>query len=183
MFDPEWLEGCTEYLMVRPVSSRLRPVAHTRHQAHYPETTPQQLIKKVESQLLLSDLNTSVLPSPRLLPSPLPDHSTTLFPTRPDRVLVQVTAIDEVGHPALGLLETLKEKREFRRVAELGRELKDGEEEVPPSVYPRGLVTLTLSDGHSECGAFEYRKVEGLGLEEVKVGCKVRYSGRVWACG
>ncbi|KAL8278883.1 hypothetical protein RQP46_008754 [Phenoliferia psychrophenolica] len=156
LLDPEWLEACTDYLMT-----------------HFPTTTPQQLIKKVEYQLLLSDLSTSILPSPRLLPSPLPAHPTTLFPTRPDRVLVQITSIDEIAHPALGLLDTLKEKRESRRIAALGRERKDGEEEDNPGKYARGLVRVTLSDGYTTCEGFEYQRIEGLGLEEVKLGCKL----------
>lgn len=155
-------------------SLRIRQLTLQFAQTHYPATTPRELIKKVEHQLLLSDLSTSVLPSDRLLPTPLPAQSTMLFSTRPERVLVQIMAIDEVAHPALGLLDTLKEKRESRRVAALGREKKDGEEEDNPGKYQRGLVRLTLSDGHSQCEGFEYRMIQGLGLEEVKLGCKVR---------
>lgn len=96
---------------------------------------------------------------------------------------MQVVQVDEIAFPALGLLERLNEKRERRGKEEVA-ENEDGEEveEVDgpeenverPGKYPRGLVRVRVSDGHGrDWDALEGSRVVGLGLEEMRLGCKV----------
>lgn len=162
---------------VRPSSVFLPADPSQEHSA--PNTTPAQLIKLVEAQLLLSDLSTSTHPPRALLPTPLPDAPSTLYPGRANATLFQILRINEVGHAALGLLDTLKEKREGRALRERqereGWQRKDGEEERVEGVWPRGMVRVLLSDGHGECEGIEYTRVEGMSWEEVRLGCKVRF--------
>lgn len=126
------------------------------------------MIKGVESQWLLSDLATSTLPSPLPLAH---QEQGLLFPTKRQATLLQITSVTDISNPALDLLDTLKQKRERRNVPEV--ELKDGEEAKSDVKYPAGTVRLVLSDGHVEYQAFEYEKIEGLGLEQMKLGMKV----------
>ncbi|KAM0748158.1 hypothetical protein T439DRAFT_328146 [Meredithblackwellia eburnea MCA 4105] len=142
-FDPEWLNACIEYLTT-----------------HFDQAAPQRLIKLVEEQLLLSDLSTSVLPSPSLLAVTSHSPSGIYFKARNERVLVQVMAVDDIGHSALELRDTLKAKRDA----------KEGDEKP---VFARGTAKLRLSDGHTDIVAIELQKVEGLGLEEVSLGTKM----------
>ncbi|SCV74416.1 BQ2448_8055 [Microbotryum intermedium] len=168
-FDPEWLDACVEYLV-----------------EHFPDcsTKPATLIKKVEEQLLASDLATSTL-APSLdacalfLPPPNTHPQRSLFP---HKKLVQIISVDEVAYPALGLLETLKDQRARREAGEdlvqpdLGGASNDvtaDPDEAVARSWPRGLVKLGLSDGYTMVQAFEKTLVRGLGLGEVKLGCKL----------
>ncbi|KDE08097.1 hypothetical protein MVLG_01579 [Microbotryum lychnidis-dioicae p1A1 Lamole] len=173
-FDPEWLDACVEYLF-----------------EHFPNCSqPATLIKKVEEQLLASDLATSTL-SPSIATStlsvPPPSSTHPKHPLFPQKKLVQIISIDEVAYPALGLLETLKDQRSRREIGEeviekpfrIGATNED-EDEVPTDqeetvarTWPRGLVKLGLSDGYTAVEAFEKKLVRGLGLGEVKLGCKL----------
>ncbi|SCZ96714.1 BZ3500_MvSof-1268-A1-R1_Chr4-1g06647 [Microbotryum saponariae] len=176
-FDPEWLDACVEYLV-----------------EHFPTCSqqPSTLIKKVEEQLLASDLATSTLsPSPLAISTTLsvPPPPTSTDPKRPlfpQKKLVQIISIDEIAYPALGLLETLKDQRSRREsdeamVEQLSRPgATNDEDDVPTDQdetiarsWPRGLVKLGLSDGYTAVEAFEKRLVRGLGLSEVKLGCKL----------
>lgn len=93
---------------------------------------------------------------------------------------MQVTSIDEVAHPALGMLETLKEKRAAVAAGLVPGEKREEEVEgldgPKERFYPRGMSRLRLEDGRgSVVEAVEMKKVEGLGLEDCKLGCKVRF--------
>jgi hypothetical protein len=109
-----------------------------------------------ENQLLLSDLSTSTLPSS----SPLPQGSLA-YPSNGSRTLLQITAIQDIGNSAWSQIEVLKDKLEERK--------KGGEERK----YPRGMGRVKLSNGFWEVEGIEYERVEGLGLEECQLGCKV----------
>ncbi|GAA5887961.1 hypothetical protein JCM5296_001513 [Sporobolomyces johnsonii] len=182
-FNPDWLEACVEYLQQNDPSA----------------TTTQGLIKAVEVQLLSSDLSTSVLPAPGRRGQLTTLHTATspdklLFPGGAKKaVLFQVQAVDDVAHSASSLLETLEEKREARRVAAkgggggAGRNMNldddepEDEDEAKKKVlagdkvasYPRGSGKLVLSDGETEVKAFELQRINGLGLEEIKLGTKL----------
>ncbi|GAA5860921.1 hypothetical protein JCM1840_002006 [Sporobolomyces johnsonii] len=182
-FNPDWLEACVEYLQQNDPSA----------------TTTQGLIKAVEVQLLSSDLSTSVLPAPGRRGQLTTLHTAT----SPDKllfsggakkaVLFQVQAVDDIAHSASSLLETLEEKREARKVAAKGggggggRNMNldddepEDEDEAKKKVfagdkvasYPRGSGKLVLSDGETEVKAFELQRINGLGLEEIKLGTKL----------
>lgn len=159
--NPDWLAACTDYL-----------------QEHFPASTGPQMIKLVQSQLLLSDLAHSTLESAALLPHPLPLETTVLFPTRPTGVLFQIIAMTEIGQPALALLDVVKEKKELQRVQIKNEgiepvERDDGEEDVTPGTFGRGMLKMRLSDGFHEVDAIEWRRIDGLRLGETQLGCKV----------
>ncbi|GAA5821656.1 hypothetical protein JCM11251_000954 [Rhodosporidiobolus azoricus] len=110
VFAPDWLAGCVEYLQsTDPTTS-----------------TTQGLIKAVETQLLSSDLSTSVVPpaSNRAAFSTIYSarDKALLFNGGPRKagVLVQIQSVEDVKHSALEIKEVLEEKREARRVAEKG---------------------------------------------------------------
>lgn len=185
-----------------PSASSGNADSRTATQASDPSAaTVPGLIKAVEVQLLSSDLSTSVLvPSSSARRAVL----TTLTPAsartrlfaggRKDAVLVQVQRVQDVAHSAGAASEVLREKGEARRMAargagvggggagrimDLGEVEEDGVDEpkvgvdkVP--VFPRGSARLVLSDGETEVVAFERELIPGLGLEEIKLGTKVR---------
>lgn len=199
-FNPEWLEACVEYLQVRgSLGTVAEPeLTTTCLQANDPAAaTVPGLIKAVEVQLLSSDLSTSVLPSPSRRAELMTLHPasdrTILFTggAKKAGVLFQVQRVDDIAHSASQLQEVLKEKKEARRVRAKGAnagggrimDLDEEEEDeakkkiLPAGVeppFPRGSGKFVLSDGDTEVQAFELRQVFGLGLEEIKLGTKVR---------
>jgi len=73
-----------------------------------------------------------------------------------------------------------------RRIRRLGNPQADGGEEgeeedeeddeaIPP--YPRGMLRLELSDGHSTLKAMEYQRINGMTLGETALGSKVSSAG------
>ncbi|GAA5895775.1 hypothetical protein JCM8208_005085 [Rhodotorula glutinis] len=179
-FNPEWLEACVEYL------KESDPAA---------STTP-GLIKAVEVQLLSSDLSTSVhLPAPPARRAALTTRTpasahTVLFPgVRKGAVLFQVQRASDAAHSAIQGREVLEDKREARKLA--GREgggrimnldeedqgEADNKDAVLPAgkapVFPRGNGSFVLTDGETEVKAFERERIDGLGLEEIKLGTKL----------
>lgn len=142
------------------------------------------MIKLVETQLLSSDLSTSTLSSPALVPSPIPLTTNTLFKLPTQSVLVQIISITEIGQSALGLMEVLKEKKELERLRlkneEMGEQKSvvvadDGEEPVVEGQFGRGMLKFRLSDGFNEVDAIEWARIDGLRLGETQLGCKVSH--------
>lgn len=77
----------------------------------------------------------------------------------PESMVLQLTAITDVGVSAQTLLDTLYARRT----------------EVPIPTYPRQMLRLELSDGFSEpLVAFEYARIDALVLGETLLGCKLR---------
>ncbi|POW22499.1 hypothetical protein PSHT_01244 [Puccinia striiformis] len=164
IFNEAWLTQCCEYL-----------------QTHF-DLTPPQLIKKIENQLLLSDLSTSTTNEG----SPLTDlrNSETEEVERqikikelpPNRgVLVQIQSITEIGHSALSLQNVHSKIMDDVQGRDRVLDLEDPESEdrQAPIVYPRAMLKLTISDGHHSLPAIEYQKIEGLNLSETPLGCKL----------
>ncbi|GAA5821804.1 hypothetical protein JCM3770_002897, partial [Rhodotorula araucariae] len=161
------------------------------------------LIKAVEVQLLSSDLSTSILlPTPAARRAALATRTpasarTVLFAEggRKDAVLFQVVRAGDAAHSAVHGREVLADKRDAlastssssgARVVRLG----EGEDAATPGggggdgvggakdamrapVFPRGSGSFVLSDGETEVRAFERERIDGLGLEEVKLGTKL----------
>lgn len=176
-------------------------------QEHFPGLTTHELSKKVEYQLLASNLATSTVSTDRLLPQfgdedDQGERVRVLFEGgKRHAVLVQVMQVEDVSHPALEQLDVLKKKREVRRRLEIKEEaglhhdrlpvqnrnganlrqqgndeyeVHEGEDEA--KTWKRGMMKLRLSDGHREVQAIELLQIPGLGLEEIKLGCKVSSS-------
>lgn len=202
-FSPDWIEACVQYLRVRSflllLPCAFRPQSLTKgrvaKQEHFPATTAQQLVKLVETQLLLSDLSSSTLPSPSLLPLPstAPDvkgKRRKLFEGKGKSVLFQITSVEEIAQPALSLLRILKERQELARmkaldqgIDEIERERRrireegmEGEGEGREGEWVRGLIKLELSDGFHSVNAIEWQQIQGFGIEELKLGAKVSCS-------
>ncbi|BGP42701.1 hypothetical protein JCM10450v2_006810 [Rhodotorula kratochvilovae] len=182
-FNPEWLDACVEYLQESDPSA----------------STVQGLIKAVEVQLLSSDLSTSILlPTPAGRRAALTTRTpasarTVLFAGgRKGAVLFQVQRAGDAAHSAVQGREVLAEKREARKLAagapggggarimDLGEEEEDGPEAKDAVLdlgkapaFPRGSGSFVLFDGETEVCAYERERVDGLGLEEVKLGTKL----------
>jgi RecQ-mediated genome instability protein 1 len=145
------------------------------------------LIHAVHTQVLLSSLTDSCLPNTGL-PSTPEDvdalHGETLFGKDP--CLVMILSITEVGHSAFQLQTTMETRKEalsgvarIRRIRnpqadgaeEDDQEEEEDDEKIPP--YPRSMLRLELSDGHTTMKAMEYRRINGLTLGETALGSKV----------
>lgn len=157
------------------------------------------MIKAVEVQLLSSDLSTSVrLPAPPACRAalttrtPASAHTVLFAGGKKGAVLFQVQRASDAAHSAIQGREVLEEKREARKLAgregggrimnldedEQGGGDADNKDAVLPAgkapVFPRGNGSFVLTDGETEVKAFERERIDGLGLEEIKLGTKVR---------
>lgn len=176
------------------------------------------MIKQVETQLLCSDLSTSILQTSKTLLSNsrifktlIPANTATseekiVFKggKKKGAVLLQVEKIQEVSYSSSSLLEIVKEKTEWNKLKAKGldgnnnegggRDMRlDDENEEHNEIeeeekkiltgrggggdkeprFLRGSGKLLLSDGKNLVQAFELQKIQGLGLEEIKLGTKV----------
>ena len=165
----DWLDACCDFLATK-----------------FADLSPQQLIKKVEQQILLSSLADSC--SSGALPTR--DLSETLserIAAGPRAaILVQVNAITEVGHSAFSLKEVHDQRKEERKIEARGGQLhrvvgnvdQEEEEQKGPPKFPRAMLMMELSDGFTVMRAMEYKRIPALSLEETQLGCKVRNSHR-----
>jgi RecQ-mediated genome instability protein 1 len=148
--------------------------AHERHSLTEtaPNQTPQQLIKAVEQQLLMSDLHDSVQP-----PGPLDrlraatDDLYDLSSTR--GVLVQVTSLTDIGHSAITLRDAHSKRKEERAggPAVVGN-VEDDAAAGGPTRFPRGMLAFDLSDGHTSLRSIEYERLPAVNLGEIPLGAK-----------
>jgi RecQ-mediated genome instability protein 1 len=156
----------------------------------------------IQTQLLLSNLEHSVLPQP-LYPIPgklatLPQepslvHDIFLYgPEKKDAILLQIVSISEVGHSAFQTKNTMEQRKEalsgvgrIRRIRDHmgpgdgnnanGDQQPDEEDNEPDDVppYPRSMLMLDVSDGYRVMRAMEYKRIDALKLGETALGCKV----------
>ncbi|KAF7316732.1 DUF1767 domain-containing protein [Mycena chlorophos] len=158
--DEEWLDGCYDYVTA----------THNLDPAHHLDA----IIEQVQSQLLQSDLTDSMAHGTGI---PLGLLSAQQGKLR-GPVLVEITAITEIGASALSL-DTVRQAREERIAAGAGGE--EGEEEAdlevdgegPVPNYPRSMLRFELSDGASTLSAFEYRTIPELTLGVTPLGYKM----------
>ncbi|KAH9481602.1 RecQ-mediated genome instability protein 1 [Psilocybe cubensis] len=162
--DPEWLEGCTEWL---EGDQNISPVSQFS-----------EFMDKVKGQLLESDLIDSMLPG-----TGLDAHISTLSGCLSGPpVLVQITAITEIGSSAFQL-DQIRTAREERKLAGVGNEEgeEDGDIEVegegPMPKYPRGMLRFQLTDGATLIEAMEYRRIPQLTLGTTPLGFKMQLKG------
>lgn len=168
--DPVWLDECLHYLST-----------------HRQDLMGATLLKTVEQQILLSPLE-SCTASGSLPPGASEEQDGILSPGKGQ--LLQIISMDEVGHSALHLKETLQARRED---AKLGVEAdrvrvqgltQEGEAEDAgtgaagvsgggAARFPRAMLKLELSDGHSTLQALEYRRIPALDLGSTDLGSKL----------
>jgi RecQ-mediated genome instability protein 1 len=146
-------------------------------QEHFPGPV-QQLIKRTEEQLLFSDLSVSL--SKGGLPTGLYTEPETRIA---GRVLVQVLSITDISHPALVLKDVHEQRKEHAAtclsgLASLKRPSSGANEatETPskPPSFPRGMLSMELSDGFTTVSAIEYKTVPELSADSTELGAKVR---------
>lgn len=162
--DPEWLSACLNWIHTDlniPLPNSLPASA----------PLPQAILNALDDQLLRSDLTDSMLPETGLPlnVAELNDHA-----IKGPHVLVEITAITEVGSSAFQLMQ-VKAAREERGIVGLDDGEGDGvdEEEGPVQKYPRGMLRFELSDGHTIMQAIEYRSIPQLELGVTPLGYKV----------
>ncbi len=108
-----------------------------------------------------------------------PTYTTTAkVSTGAQPILVEITALTEIGQSAFNLLNTRQarlEREDLAGLVEREREQngQDGEDEGPVPNYPRQMLKLEVSDGTVSLPAVEYRKIPELILGETQLGCKV----------
>ncbi|KZT29831.1 hypothetical protein NEOLEDRAFT_1166674 [Neolentinus lepideus HHB14362 ss-1] len=149
----EWLNDCYDYVLEEMNLS--------------PAMDLQRILDNVESQLLQSDLRDSMIPGTGL---PL-DISEYNGKRLRGPVLVEVTAITDIGHSAFSLQNVRQTRLDKADLAGLGQE--DDEEEGPIPRYPHSMLRFELSDGNISVGAIEYRKLPQLVLGQTPLGFKI----------
>ncbi|KAJ6576612.1 hypothetical protein DFH09DRAFT_1078188 [Mycena vulgaris] len=158
--DPEWLDACYAWVTAE---HHLDPAANMP-----------AIIEQVEAQLLQSDLCDSMSHGTGIPLALLTAPSGTL--TGP--ILVEITAITEVGSSALSL-DQVRVARAERLAAGAGA--GDGENEAdlevdgegPVPNYPRSMLRFELSDGATPLPAIEYRPLPDLVLGVTPLGYKL----------
>lgn len=162
--DQEWLSECINYLT-----------------AHRQDLMGAALLKTIEQQILLSPLEACT--SAGSIPDEVQEmEDGTLSPGK--GVLVQIISLDEVGHAAVGLREVLHSQKEEARLGQeaanrvrvhgLTQEGVDGDEAAGQVTrYPRTMLKLQLSDGHTVLNAIEYKHLPALNLADTALGAKI----------
>jgi RecQ-mediated genome instability protein 1 len=167
--DPEWLDACYAWV--------------TTEQHLNPEADMPAIIEQVESQLLQSDLCDSMAHGTGIPLNLLTAVSGTLH----GPVLVEITALTEVGSSALALDQVRVARAErLAAGAGLGDEENEADLEVdgegPVPNYPRSMLRFELSDGATALSAIEYRPLPGLTLGVTPLGYKVPISFSLFVC-
>ncbi|KAL5525959.1 hypothetical protein ACEPAG_7297 [Sanghuangporus baumii] len=153
----EWLDACCTWIADE---MHLNPVTQT-----------EAFTAEVENQLLESDLRDSMEPG-----TGLPRDARAMNNQRirgSPHILVEVTAIMEVGHSAFNLHNVRQARIERADLAGLAQE--EGAENDEGSIpnYPRTMLRLEISDGTVTMPAIEYRSLPSLKLDETPLGFKL----------
>jgi RecQ-mediated genome instability protein 1 len=140
-----------------------------------PATDMAKIMEHVESQLLMSDLADSMI-SGSGLPHDAPSLQKGALSGPP--VLVQVSALTEIGHSAFSLMNIRQAKIDRADLSGLARgdnenNNNDEADEGPVPNYPRSMLHFQISDGTIRLNAIEYRKIPQLDLENTPLGYKV----------
>ena len=145
----DWLNACCDWI--------------TTELDINPQTQSETFIKNVEKQLLDSDLRDSMEPGTGLAQDA----------SRICGILVEVTAITEIGSSAFSLFNVRQTRNERADLAGLAQEEGEEDHEGPIPNYPRQMLRLELSDGTVSLPAIEYRSIPQLKLGETPLGFKV----------
>lgn len=152
----EWLNACCAW------------IAEELHLN--PATQTAEFISNVENQLLESDLRDSMVEGTGL-PSNIASQNGTRLGGPP--VLVEITAITEIGHSAFNLQNVRQARIERADLAGLAAEEGVEDDEGPVPNYPRTMLRLEISDGTVTLPAIEYRPLSQLKIGETPLGYKV----------
>ncbi|XP_006459089.1 hypothetical protein AGABI2DRAFT_177171 [Agaricus bisporus var. bisporus H97] len=161
--DPEWLQGCYEWLTSLPGA----------------DPTSQKFLDDVVAQLLQSDLTDSMLQGtgiPIGVTQTNSAQANSYLGGTP--ILVEIVAITEIGTSAYQL-EQIRATREERM--RLGQTEDGGEDEAdlevegegPVPRYPRGMLRFDLSDGSTTINAIEFRPIPEIILGQTQLGYKM----------
>ncbi|KAG8934232.1 hypothetical protein FRC01_004312 [Tulasnella sp. 417] len=152
---PDWLNACYEWVLE---DSGLRP------------NQTNEIVAKIENQLLVSDLHDSTVAD-----TGLPESITNgRIGKPPNPLLVQIVSLTEIGHSAFQLLnvrQTRIDRADLAGLIEAG--VEDEEESEPIPKYPRSTLSLELSDGSRVIKAMEYKRMTDLELGVTPLGCKL----------
>ncbi|KAI0034240.1 hypothetical protein K488DRAFT_46011 [Vararia minispora EC-137] len=153
--DEEWLESCYEWVLGE---NNLDPTCNMS-----------EILKKVEEQLLGSDLRDSMQPNTGLARNIVQARkgATGAIP-----ILVQITSVTDIGHSAFSLQSVRQMRIDRADLAGLA-EQDGGEDDGPIPKYPRSMLRLELSDGTTTIKAIEYRRIPQLTLDDTPLGYKV----------
>lgn len=89
-------------------------------------------------------------------------------------ILVEVTAITEIGHSAFQLQNVRQTRIEREDLAGLAEQDGVENDEGPVPNYPRTMLRLEVSDGTVTLPAIEYKALPELKLGETNLGYKVQ---------
>ncbi|KAG9045659.1 hypothetical protein FS837_005899 [Tulasnella sp. UAMH 9824] len=156
--NPDWLNACYDWVLE---DSNLRP------------NQTNELVDKIENQLLQSDLDDSMAPDTGL-PANIASLTSARIGKPPNPILVQIVSMTEIGHSAFQLLnvrQTRIDRADLAGLIEAG--VEDEEESEPIPKYPRGTLLLELSDGSVMIRAMEYKRMPDLELGVTPLGCKL----------
>ncbi|KAH7913564.1 hypothetical protein BJ138DRAFT_604768 [Hygrophoropsis aurantiaca] len=151
--DSDWLRDCCSWV---DDEYHLDPV-----------TQFDQYIAHVESQLLQSNLEDSMVPG-----TGLPANITNMVKEKLSGhpILVELRSITDIGQSAFSLQNTRQTRIDRADLAGLAPEAEEDEGPIPR--YPRGMLMFTLSDGSTLINAIEYRSLPQLELGVTPLGFK-----------
>ena len=132
-----------------------------------------QIIGHVNTQLLSSDFSDSMLRGTGLTPNVSALKKCTL---KGQKILLELVHLTEIGHSAFNLMNVRQTRIDREDLAGLANADEEGnveDDEGPVPKYPRGMLKMQLSDGHTTLTAIEYRRLPGLELGTTPYGCKV----------
>ena len=152
----DWLDGCYSW-----IESELNLD---------PAKDLDAILYNVETQLLQSNLDSSMLPGTGLPPDVGELHNTKLAGPP---VLVEIVSMTEIGQSAFNLQNVRQARIERADLAGL----QDEDGEVDPETgsvpkYPRSMLRFQLSDGATILDAIEYRRIPEFELGVTQLGYK-----------
>ncbi|KAF8920395.1 hypothetical protein CPB85DRAFT_1211586 [Mucidula mucida] len=158
--DPEWLQACYDWVV--------------EDKALNPATQMATIIQEVESQLLSSNLQDSMLHGTGL-PTHVADTDQKQTRISGPPVLVEIISITDIGISAYNLnkVRLTREERLAAGEEEEGEGDVDVEGEGPIPNYPRSMLSMELTDGAITLKAMEYRSLPQLRLGTTPLGYKV----------
>jgi hypothetical protein len=156
---PEWLDQCVEFVKTEILRG-----------------TPVQTAQHVWQQFLGSNLSDIAYPAFQELPQRA---------VWKNNVVLQVVNVLEVGSSVQSMHTSCEDELNRRKYGGTGPIRFDEEEEdagvtqvldKTAVTFPRGMLKLTLSDGHTELIAMEKKIIPGLDMH-TSLGCKLLVSG------
>ena len=154
-----WLNDCYEYVVDQYSRS--------------PTTNLDEIIQKIEYELLHNHLTDSMLPETGL-PAGIGKNDTYTEIKGP--MLVEITAIDEQGVNAFELMQIRQARidhQELYGVDDDQDQPQDQDDVEPMPQYPRKTLDFVLSDGTHSLKALEFDRIPQLDLAGTPLGLKV----------